>query len=110
LTAREIPRLAVKAVQVLRADGIGGLNRRLGNKIDLGYEYVEWIKNYDTLTDTDRAAIRRHIERLPYQPLISLIMPTYNSPEKWLRLAIDSVRNQLYPTGVCMTMVHLRLA
>jgi glycosyltransferase involved in cell wall biosynthesis len=24
-------------------------------------------------------------------------MPTYNSPEKWLKLAIDSVRNQLYP-------------
>ncbi len=111
MAVREIPRFAIKAVRILRAEGTGGLNRRLVNRIDrairpstmagsrfVGYEYVEWVKRYDTLTDADRAAIRRHIERLSYKPLISLIMPTYNSPEKWLRLAIESVRKQLYPS------------
>jgi GT2 family glycosyltransferase len=63
----------------------------------LGNEYGEWVKRYDALTNGDRAAIKRHIEHLSYQPLISLIMPTYNTPKKWLPLAIDSVRKQLYP-------------
>ncbi len=97
LTIREIPTLAAKTVHTLRAEGIGGLSRRVRNKIDLGYEYVNWVRHYDTLTDADRAAIRRHIDRLPYQPVISIIMPTYNTPEKWLRLAVESVRKQLYP-------------
>jgi GT2 family glycosyltransferase len=96
LNIREIPRLALKAVQVLRTDGMSGLKRRVGNKIGLGYEYMDWIDRYDTLTFADRAAIRHHIERLLYQPLISLVMPTYNTPERWLRLAIDSVKKQLY--------------
>ena len=97
LTAREIPRLAVKAIQVLRTDGIVGLSRKVENKIDLGYEYLEWVKKYDTLTDENRLAIRGHVEQLPNRPTISLIMPTYNSVDKWLRLALDSVKKQLYP-------------
>ncbi|HLN98555.1 MAG TPA: glycosyltransferase family 2 protein [Pyrinomonadaceae bacterium] len=97
LSIREIPRLALKTIRVLRTDGMRGLKQRIGNKIDLGYEYVDWVNRYDTLTFADRAAMRRHIERLAYRPLISLIMPTYNTPEKWLRLAIDSVKKQLYP-------------
>ncbi len=32
-----------------------------------------------------------------YQPLISIIMPTYNTPERWLRRAIESVQEQIYP-------------
>ena len=96
LNIREIPRLALKAIQVLRRDGLHGLSRRVRNKIDLGYEYVHWVDRYDSLSFADRTAITSHIERLPYQPLISLIMPTYNTPERWLRLAIDSVKKQLY--------------
>ena len=30
-------------------------------------------------------------------PLISIIVPTYNTPARYLRLAIDSVRTQTYP-------------
>jgi len=60
-------------------------------------DYQQWIRMYDTLDEGDRRAIRAHIERLAYKPLISVIMPTYNTPEPWLRRAIESVRNQLYP-------------
>ena len=97
LNPRHIPLLLARAVRVLATDGVGGLKRRLREKINLGYEYTDWIKSYDTLSDADRAAIKHHIGGLPYKPLISVIMPTYNSPEQWLRLAIDSVRKQLYP-------------
>jgi O-antigen biosynthesis protein len=34
---------------------------------------------------------------LPYQPLISVITPTFNTPEPFLREAIDSVIDQAYP-------------
>ncbi len=40
--------------------------------------------------------IFREAERLGYRPLISVVLPTYNTPERFLRAAIDSVRNQLY--------------
>jgi len=36
-------------------------------------------------------------EPLYYKPLISVLIPTYNTPVQYLRSAIDSVRNQLYP-------------
>lgn len=60
-------------------------------------DYAKWIGLYDTLTDEDRNLIRQHIQNLCYQPFFSVIMPTYNTPERWLRRAIESVRNQLYP-------------
>ena len=60
-------------------------------------EYDRWVRDHDTLTDGDRVQIRAHIERLAYQPLISVVMPAYETPERLLRDAIGSVRAQLYP-------------
>jgi glycosyltransferase involved in cell wall biosynthesis len=34
---------------------------------------------------------------LEWKPLVSVLMPTYNTPEKWLRRSIESVRAQIYP-------------
>ncbi|OCX74199.1 glycosyltransferase family 2 protein [Acidithiobacillus thiooxidans] len=59
-------------------------------------DYAEWIMRYDTLSENDRAAIHEHIASFPRQPLISIIMPTYNTPEKLLLKTIASVSNQLY--------------
>jgi O-antigen biosynthesis protein len=59
--------------------------------------YTSWVELYDTLSDTDREAIRAHIARLPRRPRFSILMPVYNAPEPWLRAAIRSVREQLYP-------------
>lgn len=59
--------------------------------------YEEWIKAYDTLTDADRDAIRIKIKNLKYRPVISIVMPVYNTPKKWLNYSIKSVLKQLYP-------------
>lgn len=59
-------------------------------------EYGRWVAAHDTLTDADRAAIRRRIAELPAKPLISVVMPVYNVEERWLVEAIESVREQLY--------------
>lgn len=60
-------------------------------------DYKTWVDLYDTLTDADVARIRAHTSRLAYTPLISIIMPTYNTPPAHLRSALDSVLGQIYP-------------
>jgi len=60
-------------------------------------DYQEWIRCYDTLTDHDRKEIIQHIDRFTHRPVISIIMPVYDTPKKILNLAIQSVRKQLYP-------------
>ncbi|MBW8268568.1 glycosyltransferase family 2 protein [Caldovatus aquaticus] len=63
----------------------------------IGADYRQWIREHDTLSDADRAAIRAHVARLPHRPLISVVMPAFETPERFLREAIASVRAQLYP-------------
>ncbi len=94
---RKLLRLAHLTRTSLKTGGVSGLTRRLLEQAQAASDYQRWIGAYDTLSEADRAAVRRHIDRLAYRPLISVIMPTYNTPEKWLRLAIESVRKQLYP-------------
>lgn len=59
--------------------------------------YTRWVAEYDTLDDSDRAAIRTHIARLTTRPLISVVVPVYNTEEKYLREMIESVLRQIYP-------------
>ena len=59
--------------------------------------YQAWIRDCDTLTDADRAAIGKHITALDLHPLISVVMPCYQTSEPLLRAAIASVQSQLYP-------------
>ena len=54
-------------------------------------------------------------EGMSYKPVISVLTPVYNTPEKWLRRAIDSVLEQSYPYWeLCLaddrsTAPHVRL-
>ncbi|WP_439814331.1 glycosyltransferase [Zavarzinia sp. CC-PAN008] len=59
-------------------------------------DYDLWVATEDALGEADLAAIRTHLEHLP-QPLISIVMPVWNTPEAYLDAAIHSVRAQLYP-------------
>ena len=42
------------------------------------------------------AAAKLAIAKLPYTPLVSIIMPVYNSPVKWMRRAVESLQEQFY--------------
>lgn len=59
--------------------------------------YQEWVKLYDTLSERDRIKIKKQIQQLHHKPIISVIMPVYNSSEKCLKSAIESVLHQIYP-------------
>ena len=69
-----------------------GINQQLAT----GENYQTWALRHG-LTVKIQQDIKMNIERLAYKPLISIIMPVYNVDEKWLRMCIDSVVNQLYP-------------
>ncbi len=48
-----------------------------------------WVRRFDTLTEGDRDAIRAHVGRLKRKPLISVVMPVYDTSERLLREAIE---------------------
>lgn len=109
------------ARQVWRAEGLAGVGHRIVRKIKGRRSeskevrlYGRWVARYATLSSSDRKAIRKRIERLNYQPVISVVMPVYNINETWLRRAIKSVQQQLYPhwqlsiADDCSTAPHVR--
>jgi lipopolysaccharide biosynthesis protein/glycosyltransferase involved in cell wall biosynthesis len=67
------------------------------NQFEGRRDYAEWVRLYDTIDDDDRRAITAAVGDMTNRPLISVVMPVYNTPEAYLRAAIDSVRQQLYP-------------
>lgn len=58
--------------------------------------YAEWLQLYEATGREAQERLRGQVTGLARPPLISVIMPVYNAPEKWLRRAIESVRHQLY--------------
>lgn len=66
------------------------------------------------LFERDRSRIWQMVGEMNRKPLISVILPVYNVDEKWLRLCVDSVINQLYPVWElciaddCSTAEHIR--
>jgi glycosyltransferase involved in cell wall biosynthesis len=59
--------------------------------------YAAWIRLYDQTTRQDRAQIQRQIAQFSQRPLISILLPVYNTDPKWLCRVIESVRRQFYP-------------
>ena len=62
-----------------------------------GNDYDEWVRRYDSTDDALRASLGQRLAALAHQPVISIVMPTYNANPVWLGAAIESVRNQIYP-------------
>lgn len=99
-----------RMIALLRREGLSGIWYRLrpivtdsafvrlkdGQRVDRN-DFVEWVRRYDTLSDGKRELIRQQIAGFSHCPLISVVMPVYNSNIKWLTEAIESVRGQLYP-------------
>lgn len=62
-----------------------------------GNTYELWVARFDTWTEEDAAVFRNALGRFSRRPLISILMPVYNTPNEWLTLAIESVIAQIYP-------------
>ncbi|RZA30093.1 MAG: glycosyltransferase, partial [Lysobacteraceae bacterium] len=89
------------AASTLLSGGPRGLAEWLYQKVlserveaTLTNDYASWLRQYDIPVPSD---IEERLAGLPRRPLISVVMPTYNTPERWLRKCIQSVRGQAYP-------------
>lgn len=60
---------------------------------NLSYQF--FLKK-NKLTPEKNDQEKKTIQKLKYQPKISILMPTYNSPHKFLKINIESVINQIY--------------
>jgi hypothetical protein len=80
--------------------GLCSLKQRiLGHEfssLDFDKLYRRWIARREQLSAEELLEFRQKSEGFAYKPLISVLMPVYNTPEKWLRLAIESVLGQAY--------------
>jgi len=99
----------LKAFRVTYQEGWSGTRQRLqfiihgpnalpvvSDSDNPALDYTEWVRRYDTLSDSEQQRILNCINLCAKKPLISIVMPVYNTPVKFLDEAIESVRSQLY--------------
>jgi O-antigen biosynthesis protein len=58
--------------------------------------YSHWVEQFDTFSPEALRALQAKADALQPRPLISILMPVFNPPERWLVDAIESVRAQAY--------------
>jgi O-antigen biosynthesis protein len=78
-----------------REGSVTPVNQWIRQRLDRA-AYRRWIWRFDRLSDQDIRAIGESTTRLEHRPLLSVLMPVYNTDERWLRAAIASVQDQLY--------------
>src|SRR5690554_76629 len=89
---RGVRQMFGRGVQLVRSEGFVGLKRYL---LKAAVNYQDWIAANE-LTDVDREYALLQLENLEAKPLISIVMPVYNSNLEWLEAAISSIQNQVY--------------
>lgn len=70
------------------------LHPQLTNEISA---YKHWIEKYEIPAKPSDATVLNEINNLKSKPLISIVLPTYNSDIELLNECIDSVVGQSYP-------------
>ncbi len=76
--------------------------------------YQTWVQQFDSGHSSPTMARASFTEQKHDAPLISVIIPTYETPERWLRLCLDSVLRQSYErwelcvADDCSTAPHVR--
>ena len=79
----------VAALSLYKRQGFNGVIYRIKFIILNRNNYQIWISSFDCLT------VKHRIE-MHNKPLISIIMPTFNSQPEQLSAAVESIQNQIY--------------
>jgi GT2 family glycosyltransferase len=58
--------------------------------------YAPWVAQHDSWTPDGLHALEQAARELSSRPKFSIVMPVHDTPERWLRKAIDSVLVQAY--------------
>lgn len=59
--------------------------------------YGVWLEFYDSPGLVREQEAIKLMQSLVDQPVVSVVVPVYNTDERWLRRCIESVRSQAYP-------------
>lgn len=103
-TEDKVTRLWIKAKKGFKYMAKNGISHTIQRakieKLRNQASYPNWLARNEVL---DIEAMTQEISTFHYQPKISIAMPVYNVEEKWLRLCIDSILNQVYTNWeLCM--------
>lgn len=82
-----------KVIASLWLIGIKATTQRVMMKLKANIKYSIWLKN--KIADAKQLNMQKKA-RFDYEPLISVITPAFNTPEKFLRSMIKSVLEQSY--------------
>ena len=98
---RSFKRAVQFTITLARRQGLTGVFRFLRETARRSatpqYDYTTWTETYDTVTPANLEEMRQRIAGFVSKPLISVVMPVYNPPQRFLRQAIESVIAQVYP-------------
>jgi len=73
------------------------LTRDLGGHVGQRESYLDWLRRHELRGDSARRVWREELLKLSSKPLISVLVPTYETDERFLREMIESVQAQVYP-------------
>ena len=95
---KKLEKYAKKGMRYWRSQGSAALAGKIVSKVKTAstreIPYQKWILRH--LPGPRELEKQRH-EKFEYQPKISIVVPLYKTPEKYLRQLVDSVREQTYP-------------
>lgn len=84
-----------KGLSYIRYNGLSGVLSRVRYKMSgPGSSYNKWYKEKHEADEEELAGQRQ--THFDYEPVISILVPVYMTPELFLRAMIDSVRQQTY--------------
>jgi len=58
--------------------------------------YSRWVAR-NTRNETELTELASEVSALAAQPLVSVLVPVFNTDPRWLKAALESVRRQVYP-------------
>ncbi|HIY01625.1 MAG TPA: glycosyltransferase family 2 protein [Candidatus Blautia faecipullorum] len=95
---RKIEKYAKKGIRYWRSQGGAALAGKIVSKVKTAstreIPYQKWILRH---LPNARELEKQRREKFEYQPKISIVVPLYKTPEKYLQQLVESVKAQTYP-------------
>lgn len=95
---RKIEKYAKKGIRYWKSQGGAALAGKIVSKVKTAstreIPYQKWIVRH--LPSARELEKQRH-EKFEYQPKISIVVPLYKTPEKYLHQLVESIKAQTYP-------------
>ena len=89
-----------KGLRYLRSHGAGGFARKAQDKVihvhDRAISYEKWWARH-AVSGSELKKQREEFLTFSYAPLISIVVPLYQTPERYLKELLDSIKAQTYP-------------